>query len=393
MTAPAGNNPLTAFRSSSNQVAELEKRRSRVGLHQGIARTLIKAIHTEQGLVALAGRLTSIADHAYLHRRYDVVGEVARLLLDLPLPDRFESVGRYYEALWINRNSRGDAVRGGSLFERVADDAPLRYRARALLALGTNSLDALDSRIAMSFYRDASRLVTLDGVFDPMTLYFVSRMTATIKGFDGDNRGALADLEKMFGLVRTASSLQPFAYYDYMNALAVELSDVGRLEQARRASEMSLASPYASAFPEWRETFDEIARKQTKRQSGSRSLIGVPQMFPEVDVAQHRRVATRKLVHLPAREPIANTVSEPCRPEHALARILSFPLRKGAADEQTKPVSLELAREQRRRMTTAEKLIRLMDLISHDETDDETIDRILEAVEEIVMSRRSRRLD
>ena len=41
--------------------------------------------------------------------------------------------------------------------------------------------------------------------------------------------------------------------------------------------------------------------------------------------------------------------------------------------------------EQRLRMTTVEKLIRLMDLISHDDTDDEMIDRILEAVEEIVM--------
>ena len=49
--------------------------------------------------------------------------------------------------------------------------------------------------------------------------------------------------------------------------------------------------------------------------------------------------------------------------------------------------------EQRRRMTTGEKLIRLMDLISQDETDDETIDRILEAVEQIVLSRRNEKLD
>jgi len=44
-------------------------------------------------------------------------------------------------------------------------------------------------------------------------------------------------------------------------------------------------------------------------------------------------------------------------------------------------------------MTTGEKLIRLMDLISQDETDDETIDRILEAVEEIVLNRRNKKLD
>jgi 3-hydroxyacyl-CoA dehydrogenase len=39
-------------------------------------------------------------------------------------------------------------------------------------------------------------------------------------------------------------------------------------------------------------------------------------------------------------------------------------------------------------MTTGEKMIRLMDLISQEETDDETIDRILEAVENIVFKRR-----
>ena len=43
-------------------------------------------------------------------------------------------------------------------------------------------------------------------------------------------------------------------------------------------------------------------------------------------------------------------------------------------------------------MTTGEKLIRLMDLISQDETDDATIDRILEAVEEIVLNRRGEKL-
>jgi len=39
-------------------------------------------------------------------------------------------------------------------------------------------------------------------------------------------------------------------------------------------------------------------------------------------------------------------------------------------------------------MTTHEKLRRLVDLISQDETDDDTIDLILEAVERIVFARR-----
>jgi hypothetical protein len=44
-------------------------------------------------------------------------------------------------------------------------------------------------------------------------------------------------------------------------------------------------------------------------------------------------------------------------------------------------------------MTTGEKLIRLMDLVSQDKTDDETIDRILRAAEQIVMKSRDEKLD
>jgi hypothetical protein len=57
------------------------------------------------------------------------------------------------------------------------------------------------------------------------------------------------------------------------------------------------------------------------------------------------------------------------------------------------PLPNEVTSEHKRRMTTGQKLIRLMDLISQDETDDETIDRILEAVEQIVSNRRNERLD
>lgn len=45
------------------------------------------------------------------------------------------------------------------------------------------------------------------------------------------------------------------------NSLAVELFAVWRLEEAKNVSQIVLASPFASPYPEYRETREEIALK------------------------------------------------------------------------------------------------------------------------------------
>jgi hypothetical protein len=183
----------------------------------------------------------------------------------------------------------------------------------------------------------------------------------------------------MFPLARTASSLQPYAYYDYLNSLAVELCEAGRVEEARSASAITLASPFASAYPVWRETFDEIAAKQ---QRASRSVVAVRQRIEEAN----------NLVRMPASEPVASNAAQR-DPESTQARVLSFHQWKTMLKASRRPDPNKLTPDQAGRMTTGEKLMRLMDLISQDETDEETIDKILEAVEEIVISRRNKILD
>src|SRR5260370_41343396 len=124
-------------------------------------------------------------------------------------------------------------------------------------------------------------------------------MTGVVRGMAGDHRGAVADLERMFPLARLASSRQPYAYYDYMNTLAVELGEIGRLEQARSASGISLESPFAPAYPEWFETFDEI---RLKRRRGSRSIVSVPHRIGETQGLLPYVRKTHKLMRLPAPE-------------------------------------------------------------------------------------------
>jgi tetratricopeptide (TPR) repeat protein len=388
-TAASNNLVLTSF-SSLRRLAEFEKRVSHAGLYQGIAQNLMRGLKTKQDLAELAARLASVSDYAHSIRQFDVVERVAGLLSSLPLCP-LESMGCYYEALSLNRGTRGDTVRAGLLFEQVADTASLSYRARAVLALGGNAFTAGDHTTALTLYREAMRMVTRDHIFDPVTFYFAGRMNAVIRSIKGDHRGAVNDLERMFPLARMASLRQPYAYYDYLNTLAVELGEMGRLEQARRASEIAIASPFTRAYPEWRETFQDI---EAKSRRSSRSIVGVRQPISETDRdgGYLSRKKTDNLLRLPAAEPRAPASHADC-PQDTQARVLNFQQWKTAIKASSRAIPAEVTPEQRRRMTTGEKLIRLMDLISQDETDDETIDRILEAVEEIVLNRRNEKLD
>jgi hypothetical protein len=146
-------------------------------------------------------------------------------------------------------------------------------------------------------------------------------MSALVKALEGDHRGALVDLEKMFPLVRMANSQQPYAYYDYLNTLAVELCEARRLEEARRASEIALASPFASAYPEWRETREEI---ELKGRCLSRSTVAFAQRTPQ----------SANLITLPRASSTSTAIGLVAKSQ-SLARVIKFPTRTLSMPEQS----------------------------------------------------------
>lgn len=334
-TAASNNFVLTAF-SSFERLAECQSYLGHAGLYQEIAQTLIRGLNTNRALGNLAAKLASVADHAHSLRRLDIVNHAGQLMLTLPLSRELESVAQYYQALSLNRGGRGDITSAESLFEKAADNGSTRYRARAMAALGTNCLASGDHQSAMSFYREVTAILTRDRVLDLMTSYVATRMTAVIRGMNGDHRGALADLENMFPLVRMASSQQPYAYYDYLNTLAVELSEVERLEEARRAVEIALASPFASAYPEWRETRDEI---ELKGRRASRSTAGLSQGPPEAS----------NVVSLPPPKR-GSSATAPAHESQTPARVIKFPPRTSSTPERNEGKRQSEAYEKRRIM-------------------------------------------
>jgi tetratricopeptide (TPR) repeat protein len=382
--------------SSLRQLAELQKRARHVGLYKAIENALATALHEKQVTNDCINKLAFVADQAYAIRQFDVVGSVGQLLLEIPASH--QGAGHYYRAINLNHKSLEDVAVAGCLFEQVADDSRSQYRHRAILALGTNFVRDGDHRAAMSLYRETLRLMTRDRIFDPATLYFANRMAAVIKGLEGDHEGAVADLERLFPFARMASSLQPYAYYDYLNAFAVELGEVERVDQARRVSEIAIASPFAPAYPEWHETFDVIEYKQRR---ASRSIVAVPkqvertsdailQKIPDLssdrsvpqssEVRRQNFKRSGNLVLLPVTERRVDSTREKEK-----GRVLSFRKWKMASQKPCHLQPEKLTPEQRESLTTPQKLVRIIDLISRDETDDEAIDRILDAVEEIAL--------
>jgi hypothetical protein len=380
--------------SSFDTPARSQRGFSRRGLYQGIAQGLIKGFHTKQSLRDFITTIAWAADQAFATRQYDRIGALSQLLLSLPLSPQEESVGHYYEALSVNRKGHGDTVRAAALFEQVADRAPIQYRTRAMLALAARNLSVGDHRAAFPWYGEIIRIATRGHAVEPGTLYFSRQMTAIVKARNGDHRSAVTDLEEMFPLVRMASYQEPRVYYVHLNSLAVELAEVGRLEEAARASEIACSSPFAPAYPEWQETFDEVI---LKRRRASRSTIAVSGFIkgaaeglprrPEMQTSRSHLDTTRQLVSMHSPQSATSAEMGYDRAQGSQARVLDFQQWKRRVKSDPAQLSA-LSPDRRMEMSTAEKLIRLMDLISHDDTDDETIDVILEAVEAIVLGRR-----
>lgn len=387
MRSTADSQILTNL-SSLKQFPEAEARPAHTSFFQHLGAQLIRGVNSKRLFIDLGDRLVDLAEQAYGVRQLDKLEDLSQALLALPLPGQYASAARYFQALELIR--RGDLDAAKSVLEGVAAEPPHRYTARAIQSLGAIFTFRGDVESALKLHIDAGRRAAENGSADLLTAFFVQKNIAVLKSMQGDHRGALVDLERMVPLTKAVGSIHPAVYYDYLNSLAVELSEMGRPEEAAYASRIVVSTPFAVAYPEWRQTLDELARKQ--RQCASRSTVAVR------DVGSTRTVEEcvgepDNVIRLPLAQHPTSAELIDRSPQGGRARVLNFQQWKTMVKASNRALPQEVTAEQRVRMTTGEKLIRLMDLISQDETDDEMIDRILEAVEQIVPKRRGENLD
>jgi tetratricopeptide (TPR) repeat protein len=258
--------------SSLKRFADLETAISYGEFYQLIASGLTRGVQNEEVFRVLGNRLVGLAEHSYALRQVDALEQVSQVLVNSPLRRQYKTVGRYYQALCVQRFGSGDVEEAARLLESVAENAPPRYRARAIQSLGSNSFYRGDHQSALSLYGEAARFASCSKIYDAYATLGTLKMAAIINALEGNHRDATALLENLFPLARSVRSSHPHVYYDYMNSLAVELCEVGRLEEAEKVSQIVLASSFASAYPEWRETHDEIELRGLR---ASRSVVAL----------------------------------------------------------------------------------------------------------------------
>jgi hypothetical protein len=252
-------------------------------------------------LQELGNRVVKQAEAAFYLRQIDILKELGSLLSNLPIKE-YQLIGQYYLG-WCEYYEGSSEPK---IFENVLENSAI-YRPKALMSLA--AIEARKGDYASEAYYFTEAKKHADSI---TTLIKASKGLAVAKAKEGFPASALIDLESIVPLVRHA---EPFVYFDFLNSYAVELGRAGRKSEARNISRMVLASPFAPAYPEWRETAQELKEP-------SHSFVAVPSIEPasvEVETIE------------------AHTASKP--EQEQPATVLAFPALKEAPKPQ-KPKQL-----------------------------------------------------
>ena len=260
------------FSSGSGNSLALQETSAQHSYYQRlIYASLTRSIYTTEGFRSLGRQLADIARHAYLARQMNAVEQASRIMLVLPLSGQLRSIARNYQALCAKQKGDFDGAR--ILLERVIEEAPLQYKARAIQAIGATHYESGEVDKALPFYVAAGK-AAMD--CDLLTLAESQQMIAVIRSIHGDHQQALNDLEQLFPLIRVISKRYPSVYYQFLNSFAVELGEIGRINEAQSVCQITLASPFAQAYPQWLETRDEL---EAKRAAATPSIVAVSAAF------------------------------------------------------------------------------------------------------------------
>lgn len=194
----------------------------------------------------VANRLVAIAENAHAFRRYDTIKEIGELLSNFPLK-QYQYIGQYYLALSMCRNGQADMSEVRPIIEQLATIGPMQYRARALQLLAATYGAERKPEQELYFYLESLR--TRANTFTAL------RSIAVLMAKEGYHKRSLKELERLYPFARY---MPPHIYFDYLNSLAIELWESGRKYEARNVIRHVLESPYIIAYPEWRETGEDL---------------------------------------------------------------------------------------------------------------------------------------
>jgi hypothetical protein len=287
------------------------------------------------GYEALGNRLLNRIRTAHAFRRVEQVKEIATVLSNIPIKE-YQLIGQYY-LVWCDCR---ESIFKAEALENIAGKTRT-YKAQVLSSRGAIELYQDRPERAFYFYNEALRTsLTLSDYIS------VSLGIAAAKGIEGFHQSALRDIQNLIPIIRYT---EPRLYFNVLNSYATELGAIDRLNEARDISRLVLASPFAFAYPEWRETAEEL-------REANRSFVAVsPSRY--------------NVLTMPEREPSEQRAFEPMP-----ARVLDLAKWKKQmvkkSNDENGP-SLE-------KLTAQDMAMQLLELITENRGDEEQMRKILD---------------
>ena len=220
----------------------------------------------------LAGRILQQIKTAHAFRQVELVRELARLLVNIPIKE-FQLIAQYY-FVWCKCR---ELEYHPEILERVAEQSQT-YKAQALISRAT--LEAYQGKVepALYFYTEALRT-------NPSISDFIQASVgiAIMKSMEGFSALAVEDLERLIPVLHHA---EPLTHFITINSYAVELNKTDRLIEAQAVSVRAMSSPLARFYPESRETLLEIRSRHRQRSTVAFTKPKIEQVY-EPDIPEN----------------------------------------------------------------------------------------------------------
>ena len=293
----------------------------------------------------LGSRLLKEAEASFYLRQVESLKEFGLLLSNLPI-NEYQLIGQYYLG-WCEYYKGSNGTR---IFEDILESSTA-YRPKALMSLAAIEARKGDPALEVYYFTEAIKYAT-----SITTVLKATKGIAVVKAREGFHPSALKDLESVLPLIKYA---EPVPCFDLLNSYSVELGEAGRTFEAQNVSNIVLASPCIFAYPEWRETGQDLALRGYK----SRSVVSVPKL----------PVDSKNVVPLPVVE------RSPGTPQKGRARI--FDLQKWK-DKMVKEPNGE--DENLDEMDFNELIVKLLQLTTDEEVSEKKLRKVVKSAIKIL---------
>jgi tetratricopeptide (TPR) repeat protein len=281
---------------------------------------IVSSVAREERRQKSVYELLHLAEHARLARDFGLLETAVNGISKVWLSRLEQEAANYFSGFLTL--VKGDSAQAKRLLESAAEGGSSYFRARAMTGLAAISLRTGDYRLADEFYNESylvSRKESTDSV-----RWYIYKDRCVLRSMLGDHKGAARLLEEGLPAARFIGLHHPGFFLDYLNSLAVEYNELGRIKEATEVMRPVARSPLIHNFPTWQETLMEI---EDTHRSASRSVVIVPNEVEDghakgdnrildfCDYVSHRRMilpSDRRLVligHLLNQYPMSLTLT------------------------------------------------------------------------------------